>query len=373
LIRPALRRLWLKLHRWTALSLGWLLAVAALLGGLLTVAKPLDQWLHPALFVQTASSDTGPVKLEPVRQTLAREFGPSASFTFRPPRLAQDTLRVFVRGPWEGTVYFEPATGQERGRRGEHEGFYNLLFELHSSLLLGDTGKAALSTAALAYLALLVSGLVLWWPARWPPSLRVRWDGNTMRSVFDLHSVGGALLGVLMAVSVASGAYMAWPPLRTLVSNVVGQTPGRPPAVPAAANRGKAAPTLDQLVARAQDLFPGAMVGYVQVPAQASKPVRVRLKLADDPHPNGLTSVWLDPNNGEALAVHRWDRLDAGHAAVSVIYPLHTGELGGSPLITVVGLLGLALGSLGLSGVWLWWKRRRPSTRAGRVVLRPRG
>jgi hypothetical protein len=31
MMRPALRRIWLKLHRWTALGLGWLLALNALL------------------------------------------------------------------------------------------------------------------------------------------------------------------------------------------------------------------------------------------------------------------------------------------------------------------------------------------------------
>jgi uncharacterized iron-regulated membrane protein len=369
-MHPALRRLWLKLHRWTALSLGWLLALSALLGSALTVAKPLDQWAHPELFVQTSPSPAGSARLEGLRQELQREFGPKASYTFRPPRQAEDTLWVFVRGPWEGTVFFDAATGRELGRRGEHEGFYNLLFELHSSLLLGDTGKAALTICALAYLLLLASGLVLWWPARWPPSFRIRWGAGALRSIFDLHNVGGALLGMAVAVSVVSGAYMAWPPLRTFVSGLAGATPVTPPVVPATTGPAKA--SLDELVSRAQDAFPGAMVGYVQAPSQANSPVRVRLKLADDVHPNGLTSVWLHPVSAEVLAVRRWNQLDAGHRAVSVIYPLHTGELGGPVLTVVVGLLGLTLGFLGLSGLWLWWKRRRARADTGSARGHPK-
>jgi uncharacterized iron-regulated membrane protein len=41
-----------------------------------------------------------------------------------------------------------------------------------------------------------------------------------------------------------------------------------------------------------------------------------------------------------------------------VIYPLHTGVLGGPAHEAVTALLGLVLGGLGLSGVWLWWRRR---------------
>lgn len=86
------------------------------------------------------------------------------------------------------------------------------------------------------------------------------------------------------------------------------------------------------------------MIGYVQVsPAQ---PVRVRLKLADDSHPNGLTSVWLHPFTGIAMATQRFDQLDTGLRIVSVVYPLHTGELGGLALTIIVGLGGMVLAML---------------------------
>jgi uncharacterized iron-regulated membrane protein len=352
-MRQTSRRLWLTLHRYAALGLGWLLALAALLGAALTVAKPLDHWWNAPLFVQAPAA--APAQLEPIRLQLQREFGPSASFTLRPPREAQDTLWAYVRGPWDGIVFLDAGSGRELGRRAELEGLYNLLFELHSSLLLGDAGQAVLTTAAMVYLLLLASGLVLWWPVRWPPRLTVRWSGGALRGVFDLHSVGGALLGLLIAVSVATGAYMAWPPLRPLVSSLVGQVPLKPPSM---APVGGPRMPLDELVRRARAEFPDGQVGYIQA-GPPSQPVRVRLRLPDDPHPNGLSSVWLHPVSGAVLAAHRWDRLDAGHRAVSVIYPLHTGALGGTVHTVAVGLLGLTLAGLGGTGLWLWWKRRQ--------------
>jgi len=81
-------------------------------------------------------------------------------------------------------------------------------------------------------------------------------------------------------------------------------------------------PAVAQQVARASMQFGGAPTGYVQVPADTSKPVRVRLKLADDPHPNGLTSVWMHPQTGEVLRTDRWNELDIGAKANSIIYPL---------------------------------------------------
>jgi uncharacterized iron-regulated membrane protein len=44
---------------------------------------------------------------------------------------------------------------------------------------------------------------------------------------------------------------------------------------------------------------------------------------------------------------------------VAVAYPLHTGELGGVLMEILAGLNGLVLGGLGISGIWLWWHRRK--------------
>uniref|UniRef100_C5CR94 PepSY-associated TM helix domain protein n=1 Tax=Variovorax paradoxus (strain S110) TaxID=543728 RepID=C5CR94_VARPS len=373
MLRASLRRLWLKIHRWIGLSLGPVLALTALLGAVLVVALPIDREAHPALFVARSAADAGTgtpaLPLEPLRQRLAAEFGPDTTFTLRPPRSPGETLWVYVRGPWDGTLYLDPATGAEQGRRGSHEGAYNLLFELHSSLLLEDTGKGILAFVALAYLFLLVTGLVLWWPARWPPSLRISLNRGLLRGLFDLHRTGGAVLGLLIAVSVFTGAYMAWRPLGGFISAAMGQEVVKPPAVPkGAATTGPRLP-LDKLVARAQNVFPGQPIGYVQVPARPNRPVRVRFRLADDPHPNGISSVWLHPLTGEVLAVRRWQDLDAGNGAVVVIYPLHTGVLGGPVHQAVTLLLGLALGGLGLSGIWLWWRRRAVAAAARDIAL----
>ena len=363
------RTVWLRVHRWTALGVGWLLAAVGTMGAVLVVAQPLDRSLHPQLFLAAASpgTDAPAVPLEAIRQRLTAEFGREVDLVIRPPREATDTLWVMVRGRWSGTVYLDPVTGVERGRRGDDEGFVNVLFRLHSSLLLKDTGKAILAWIALAYLALLSTGLVLWWPLRWPPArttLRITLTSGLTPGLFSLHRTLGAVFGLMIAVSVASGAYMAWRPLNGFVTWLAGGTAVRPPTLDGDRSPGPAVP-LDDLVARALAAVPGAPVGYVQVPAAADRPVRIRLRLPDDPHPNGLTSVWLHPRTGRVLRVDRWTALDPGARAVAVLYPLHTGVLGGPWLEAVVFVNGATLGTLGTTGLWLWWRRRRPRATAG--------
>lgn len=356
-----LRRTWLTVHRWTALSVGWLLALVGLVGAVLIVGQPVDRWLHPALFkAQPAAASAAPATLETIRRQLVAEFG-KASLRLRPPVEPGDTLAVRVTSAaWDGTVYLHPLTGREQGRRGELEGVVNFLFKFHSSLLLKDTGKATLAAISLTYLVLLVTGLLLWWPKRWPPTLRVELRKGLVRGLFDLHRTGGAVLGLVIAVSVTSGAYMAWRPLAQAVDTVAGVAPVKPPKVPKLRPGQDPAPLpLDRLVAIGRAAFPHDPIGFIQVPATLDQPLRLRMRVAGDPHPNGLSSVWVHPVTGEVLAVTRWDDLDPGARVVSWMYPLHTGELGGPVLEAVMCAGGVTFGMLGISGIWLWWRRRR--------------
>ena len=352
-----MRRFWLLLHRWLALALALPLIVVALLGSSLVVLKPLDQWRHADLFSvppEPAAADL----LERTRQRLRAEFGPDDSFVLRPPRQAGESLRATVRGAaWEGFIYVDPRDARELGRRGEREGLFNVVFELHSSLLMNEVGKSLLAVLALAYGVLLVGGLVLWWPKRWKHAFSLVLDRGLLRGLFDLHRTGGALTGLLIAVPVATGAYMAWKPLPQAVTALAGRAPLSPPKV-SLVQAGVEAVPLDVMVSAARRRFDNAPVGFVALPAGAAKPVRVRLVLADDPHPNGLTSVWMHPQTGAVLRADRWNELDPGSRANSIVYPLHTGELGGLALETLNVLLGLALATLGVTGLWLWWRRR---------------
>ncbi len=359
------RRVWMWLHRWMGLTLGMLLAAAALLGALMTVLRPLDESLHPELFRAPAHDAAQAVvasstPFETLRRRVAEEFGPKATMTIRPPREDGESLRVSVRSPdWAGTIYLDPVSVVELGRRGETEGAANVVFELHSELLLGDTGKAVLAFTALAYLLLLVTGLVLWWPmnaAQWRHAFKLRLDKGTTRSLFDLHRFAGAVLGVLVAVTVASGAWMAYRPIGGWLNALVGVEAVKPPKV--GKDHGERVP-LDQTVAEARMRWPGAQLGFIQLGAADTRPVRLRFKLAGDPHPNGLSSIWAHPVDGRVLAQQRLDELDLAVRSTAWIYPLHAGELFGVANRVITGLLGLVLFGMGVTGAWLWWRRRR--------------
>lgn len=331
-------------------------------GALLVVARPLDHLSHPQLFI--AQSGVGDFAeqhlLQRAQEYVRMNFGDAAAFTLRPPREPGQTLWVLVRSPaWNGTLYLDPVTAAEQGRRGEYEGAANLLFKFHSSLFLQDFGKGVLAWVALVYCVLFMTGIYLWWPKPGRASFRFSSGKGLRGSLFNLHRVAGVFCGAVILLSVTTGAYLAWRPLAAWITAAAGQTATKAPTVAGEGAPSPRALALDEMADRARARFPGSTIGYVQVPAEARRPIRVRLKLADDPHPNGLTSVWLHPRSGEILAVHRWDALDPGARAQSYVYPLHTGEFGGMPMELAVLIGGVALGALGISGIALYLSRKK--------------
>lgn len=350
-----MRRGWLLLHRWIGLTFGCILVFVAITGCLLVVVKPLDAALHPELF-----NSSGGVRapLQAVVSRLRAEFGPEAAFNVRIPADGRQSLQVAVSGPWVGTVFVGAATAQELGRRAADEGVFNTLFELHSTLYAGDKGRATLASAALVYCLLLVSGLVLWWPRSWEHAFAVRRRLGSMVTLRDLHRAAGAALGLLVLVSVVTGAYMAWRPLSSWVTYLSGGQIAASPPLRTSSDSSAVTTTIDAAVQRAREHWPGARPSVVHVPARSVSAARVRMRLADDPHPIGMSTVWLDPVSGSVRQARRWSELEAGSRAFSIMYPLHSGSLFGLATLLVTFMAGIALAGFGCTGIWTWYQRR---------------
>lgn len=360
------RRYWATLHRWVGLVFSGLLLLAAVTGSLLVFARPFDEALHPGMF---RASGTVPSPLVPVVANLRREFGPGAAFTLRLPQHPGKSLQASVIGNWNGTVYLDPSTGRELGRRAAGEGFVNVLFELHSTLFSAETGRAILALAAFAYLLMWLTGLILWWPVHWRHAFSVRVRSGFKPAVFDMHRVAGATLGLLVLLSIATGAYLAWRPLVGWVNHLAGQQVAQVPMPRKMSGHDAVALTADDAVRRARLEWSDGIASEILIPPADRAVVRVRIRLPDDLHPIGMSTVWLDSQSGKVIFARRWSDLDLGTRAFSVVYPWHIGGLAGIATSLTTFAAGMALVVHCISGLLLWRQRRHArhgDTEAGR-------
>jgi len=391
------------LHRWTGLLMAGFLIVEGLTGALLVYRVPLERWLAPQLF---AVARPGIAQL-PLAElaTRAERSLPQARIAYFWLEERQAIVRVLPRVDQStgkayeldfDHLYLDPWSGRELGRRREgdlSQGMINLvpfIYQIHMSLAAGELGALALGVVALAWTIDCFVGFYLTLPVartrflrRWRPAWRIKLPASGVRSNFDLHRAGGLWLLPLLFVfgwsSVMFNLQRVYQPVtRALLDyqddmELVGKFHLRRNSSPRLG--WSAAQSAGQRLLAQQALSHGFSVGrpygmaYIEewgvytYSAMSSANVQA--------HGWG-TSVWIDGNSGALISTDFPQRQHSGNTVETWLRALHFADLRDSALYRVtVFVVGLATVMLSVTGVYLWWKKRkarlhRPSLRRAR-------
>ena len=86
----------------------------------------------------------------------------------------------------------------------------------------------------------------------------------------------------------------------------------------------------------------------------------------------GSPVIDIDMRDGRVLQVHVPGEGSAGDVVMDLQMPLHSGELLGRPGRILVCAAGIAVAMLSVTGVLVWWRKRRASRQMRhRRALRP--
>ncbi|MCK6403799.1 MAG: PepSY domain-containing protein [Sphaerotilus natans subsp. sulfidivorans] len=383
-VSPRARRVWLQIHKVLGLALGLWFLLMGVTGSLLVYYRGLEAQLDARLREQPGV--TAPAKIAEVHRTLVAAH-PQRGTGWRievPPRPGEPVTARFLKPVETQGAYFAPllATTDPSGRTlvanrfwGETPGTW--IYDLHFSLLGGELGVKVVGWGGVALAASLVSGLVIWWPARgrWRQALRLRGGVSTVRRVYDLHTVFGALGGVLLLILALTGSAMALPDLvKPMIASVSPLTPVPRPAVPPPAEAAGPRLDADAAIARAMQAFPGAQVRWIDTPATDGGLYRIRLRQPGEPgdrFPDTL--VWIDSTRGEIVARRDPRHFSAGDTVWQWMHPLHSGEGFGPVGRLLVCLCGVLPVLLAVTGLWRWLDKRRARRRASarQILLHP--
>lgn len=373
-VSPRARRVWLQIHKVLGLALGLWFLLMGVTGSLLVYYRGLEARLDARLREQPGV--TAPAKIAEVHRTLVAAH-PQRGTGWRievPPRPGEPVTARFLKPVETQGAYFAPllATTDPSGRTlvanrfwGETPGTW--IYDLHFSLLGGELGVKVVGWGGVALAASLVSGLVIWWPARgrWRQALRLRRGVSTVRRVYDLHTVFGALGAVLLLILALTGSALALPDLvKPMIASVSPLTPVLRPAVPPPAEAAGPRLDADAAIARAVQAFPGAQVRWIDTPATDGGLYRIRLRQPGEPgdrFPDTL--VWIDSTRGEIVARRDPRHFSAGDTVWQWMHPLHSGEGFGPVGRLLVCLCGVLPVLLAVTGLWRWLDKRRARRR----------
>lgn len=348
------------LHRWAGGLIGLFLAVLGLSGALL-VHK--DAYLRATL----------PHAADAQRQDVAT-IAAAAAKIFAGPDAPRSIILASERMGLHRLTYVDGERGAYADQNGEIVAAWSSkwerpeiwLFDLHHHLLNGDAGELAAGILALIGLGFVVTGVILWWPARRLFALRP-WPANLSRNaVVRQHRDLGVVAAPLLAVSMLTGVMMTLPAVEDVLL-----APFTSPAAMAQASKPPTAkggplaaePDYAGLLANARARFPDGELRTISLPTKPGGLITLRMRQQAEWLPNGRSMFWFDPADGRLVDSRDAQALPLGLRIANLEYPIHAAKVGGLPYRLVMTLSGLSLAMLGALAVWSFWAGPKTSKR----------
>ena len=234
------------------------------------------------------------------------------------------------------------------------------LFDLHHHLFAGHTGETVAGIAGIAGVLFVVTGAILWWRSRRTFAPRLWPRRFAAGAIVSHHRDIGILAAPLLLLSLVTGTFMLFEPLR---QGFLGEEVRPKSEVTAASSE----PSVAAMLGAAKARFPDAELRRITFPREAGDPVTVRMRQPFEWTPNGRTQLAFDAATGRLKSVEDAARANGAAAAAEKLYPLHSAKAGGLVMKLAMTLSGLALFLLGTLATWSFWARKAGKRRQGSV------
>ena len=401
-----MRKLWVKIHRYVGLFMAGWLVVIGLTGSIIVFNPELNAWLNPGPPVVTR--DAPPLSPLELRQ-IAEKLEPRGIFNsvnlhpkpgeayaaYVEPRVDPKTGEPFPLG--FSTLYLDPWSGKELGRDPSGGDLWpmtsrnvmTLINRLHYQLAIpGTFGTYLFGIVALLWTLDCLVAMYLTFPAGkrkdakpnavarswlsrwWNPSWLFKCKASFFRFNFDLHRAGGLWTWLLLlafawsSVGFNLSEQIYTPVMRTVfgMPDVYGNTlPDKSGGSPDPAITWNQAHDVAQRLLAEQLHEHGLTVEYedwfVFLPDKRVFLYAVRTDR--DLNQEGGGSILVFDEAGQAASFYIPTGHNVGSTINSWIFALHMAKIGGMPYRLFVVALGIFTALLSVTGVYIWWKKRR--------------
>jgi|SRR5690606_1602713 len=356
-----------QLHLWLGLLVGLIFSVSAITGSFLAFEEELEPVVYPKLHYchpPTPQAERLPLDIlfHRARQHLAnigihqvRILGQESNRTYifrsEGDRLEQHAIAI---NPYTGDVQFA-IQGKKH--------FFAVTEDLHRNLLMGKVGKSISGAACLSYIIVLITGLYLWWPKNkkmLKKRLQIKWDAKIKRLNWDVHAVGGFYsfpLVLLMVITALTWSY-TW-----FNDGIFYVMDGKPREKFSTNFSLPNTPDIDLPVEKSYQealrLMPYEGQINISLPTGDADAIYVSREIADAPIPNMVDYHLFNQYTGELVHTELYKDQTNGMKLRRMMFPLHTGSIGGLTTKLIYTIICLYAASLPFTGLWVWLGRKK--------------
>ena len=361
-----------------------------LTGALLVFEKEITELVrHDSYTIPVRKTQS--LSLQSLLERVARETPDSVQITSV--TIPSDFRRAYTVGlskPRRAGVLVDPYTGKIVGQSGRLP-FFTTVRELHRWLLDSMKpeaegifwGRIIVGTSTLLFVFILLTGLFLWWPKKLRgigKRLKISLRQGRQRLFYDLHTVGGVYVFVLLLAMAMTGLTWSFEWYRTGFYKVFG-------AEMAEVGKGDKGPKKDkrkdvpreegaeQAKLPASYIYWEEVVSYVIEVSEADyteitvKDGEVEVPLAGLGNSRAADSFRFDKKTGQVTEYKAYREVKRDKKLRGWIYSIHTGAWGGLFTRICYVLAALFGASLPLTGYYIfyqrkWGKKRKAKSRS---------
>ncbi|MDO3626551.1 PepSY domain-containing protein [Mucilaginibacter sp. BT774] len=265
-------------------------------------------------------------------------------------------------------IYVNPYNGKKLHSESLQSNFFVVVEYIHLYLLLPPKiGVMVVGISVLIFLALMITGIILWWPNRKSDrkrSFTIKWNGRWRRVNYDLHNVLGfyaTSIAIILAITglsiafewVQHGIYKAanlgnpHPDEKTIpVSDTTMMLPNK-----------TGSPT-DIAFDEAQRHSPQAQMFLIYDPVGKKESIGVTA-YAKSLHFYKSDQYYFDHYSGKLLKQLPHSPKSSGMKINDMNYDIHVGQILGLPGKIIAFLASLVCASLPITGFIIWTRKRK--------------
>lgn len=417
------RKLFNDIHLWLGIASGLVLFIVCLSGTIYTFHSEIEELVEPTKYQVLTDAQATPIPVDALTKQLQSKLK-GKIVAIEIPQDRESSYRVSIAAKEEGghgqgagrqqpearksaegkaaagapaakpgaqagpggghggggrpTTYFvNPYTAEVLGTTdGPATEFFRTVMQMHRWLLIeGGVGKMIVGIATIIFVFLVLSGLVLWFPVKlknWKQGFKVKTDANWKRVNHDLHNTLGFYSFILLLIMSLTGLCWSFDWYKEGLGKLMGEEVfkgrGEKPlaSIPPAADA-VVLPVAD-FIARANKILPKEGNIRVALPENDSTAVVVSKTAAGFFAFAAPDKVQLDLYTAEPLKVEIFADKPLNVQIVSLIKPLHLGEVYGTSSKILYFIACLVATSLPVTGTLIWVNKLRKKKPQRRVA-----
>ncbi len=375
-MKKKLKKILRKIHLWLGLASGIVVLIMAITGAIYVFSYEIKSILHKENETIKVPINKQRVSLTKMVEKASAQFNDKYQFqNISIPNFPNRTVSIsFIErdnnafGYWNyikfnKTVHFNPYTGEIVHIENSKWEFFNVVLSIHMTLFLGynDVSHYIVVWSMYVFIIMLITGLILWWPKKIKQKQKFwfRWkkSSNRKRKNYDLHQILGFYTSFIALLIALTGLMWASKSFNTSVKWIANGGKNIPyKEISKAKKITTVEKPLDEILKSVETNIPESKYILIRRHPKPSIPYIARSYVNESLNYTRV-EMYYDKKTAELLDVKQFEDKNKGEKLQTLNYDLHVGSIGGITTKILFFIISVFIGSLPVTGFFIWWKR----------------